>query len=135
MAINWSLYRKISKYGLFGVITAGIELGVFIAIEPFSHIYAASLISFLAGLVSSFLFNKFLVFKNTDRATKKEATQFIVLGLVNSQLSSLVTWILAAVVPNHIAKIISMVLIAAWNYLIMNFVIFRKKQTLERLDQ
>lgn len=123
--------KRIYRYGLFGVITAGLEFTTFILLDPLMHIYLSSMLSFLVGIAASFLFNKFMVFKNSNSIAKKEVLQFTFLGLVNSQLSSLVTWMLYAIVPSYAAKIISMVLIAVWNYLIMNFVIFRKQQTSE----
>ena len=73
------------------------------------------------------MFNKFVVFKNSKQVNKAEVGQFVVLGLVNSQLSSVMTWAMSLVIPNFVAKIISMGAIAAWNYLLMNFVIFKRK--------
>lgn len=119
--------QKIIKYGFFGVITAGIEFVVFLLLSPWTHIYVASTISFLVGLVVSFTFNKFIVFKNSNNVKKSEAVQFLVLGLANSQLSSVMTWAMSLVAPGFVAKIISMGAIAIWNYLLMNFVIFKKK--------
>lgn len=120
-------FRKLLKYGFFGATTAGIEFVVFLLLSPWAHIYVASTVSFLVGLVVSFIFNKFIVFKNSDDVKKSEAVQFLVLGLANSQLSSVMTWAMSLVVPGFVAKIISMGAIAIWNYLLMNFVIFKKK--------
>lgn len=119
--------RKIIRYGLFGAITAGIEFGVFLVLSPWMHIYVASTVSFLVGLVASFVFNKFVVFRNSKTVEKSEVLQFFTLGLVNSQLSSLMTWGLSFVLPGVVAKVFSMGAIVVWNYLLMNFVIFRKK--------
>lgn len=119
--------RKIIRYGLFGTITAGLEFSVFLVLSPWAHIYVASTVSFLVGLVASFIFNKFVVFRNSKTVERSEVLQFFALGLANSQLSSLMTWGLAFVLPGVVAKIISMGAIVVWNYLLMNFVIFRKK--------
>lgn len=119
--------RKIIRYGLFGTITAGLEFSVFLVLSPWAHIYVASTVSFLVGLVASFIFNKFVVFRNSKTVEKSEVLQFFTLGLVNSQLSSLMTWGLSFVLPGVVAKVFSMGAIVVWNYLLMNFVIFRKK--------
>lgn len=121
------VFYRVIKYGFFGVTTAGIEFVVFLLLSPWTHIYVASTISFLVGLVVSFTFNKFIVFKNSDIVKKSEAVQFLVLGLANSQLSSVMTWAMSLVVPGFVAKIINMGAIAIWNYLLMNFVIFKKR--------
>ena len=119
-------YEKIGKYGIFGVITAGLEFVIFMVLSMWIHIYAASALSFLVGLVTSFVFNKFVVFKNSKKVTRREVVQFFALGLVNSQLSSLITLVAVLVVPRSVAKIISMGTIATWNYVLMNFIIFKK---------
>ena len=118
--------KKIGKYGIFGVITAGLEFVIFMVLSMWMHIYAASALSFLAGLATSFVFNKFVVFKNSKKVTRREVVQFFALGLVNSQLSSLITLVAVLVVPRSVAKIISMGTIATWNYVLMNFIIFKK---------
>jgi putative flippase GtrA len=68
-----------------------------------------------------------VVFKNSKQVNKAEVGQFVVLGLINSQLSSVMTWSMSLIIPNFVAKIISMGAIAVWNYLLMNFVIFKRK--------
>ena len=90
------------------------------------HIYTASALSFLVGLVTSFVFNKFVVFKNSKKVALCEIVQFFALGLVNSQLSSFMTLIASMIMPKSVAKILSMGAIAAWNYVLMNFIIFKK---------
>ncbi len=118
---------KLIKYGFFGATTASLELVTFLLLNEFVHIYIASTVSFFVALIVSFLFNKFIVFKNSKNVTKAEVVQFVTLGLVNSQLSSLMTWGVSFVLPSPVAKIISMGAIAAWNYVLMNFVIFKRK--------
>lgn len=117
---------KLIKYVFFGITTAGLEFGAFLMLLPLTHIYIASTISFLVGLIASFVFNKFAVFKNSKRIHKIEILQFVALGLFNSQFSSLMTTGLTLVVPPVVAKAISIAFIAIWNFLIMNFVIFKK---------
>lgn len=120
--------EKVAKYVFFGAVTAGIEFGVFVALLSIVHIYVASTISFFAGLLASFLFNKFIVFRNSQNIKKSEVGLFLVLGVANSQLSSLLTLGASFVMPSLLAKIASMVMIALWNYLLMNFFIFRKHE-------
>lgn len=120
--------KKITNYGFFGVVSAGVEFMTFLALSSFLHLYVASFLSFLFGLTFSFYFNKFIVFKNSKKATGHEAVRFVVLGLVNSQLSSVITYGLSIFIPKVIAKIVTMAMIAGWNYIIMNVIIFKKKE-------
>lgn len=121
-----SLYKLI-KYGFFGATTAAIEFVAFLIFNELVHIYIASTISFVIGLVTSFLFNKFIVFKNSKKVSRAEVLQFASLGIINSQLSSVITWGLSLVITPLVSKIITMALIAVWNYVIMNLVIFKDK--------
>ena len=118
---------EVVKYIFFGATTAGIEFVVFLVLSPFVHIYVASVISFVVGLVTSFAFNKFIVFKNSKKVVRGEVVQFMTLGLVNSQLSSIMTWGVSFVLPSPAAKVISMGAIAVWNYILMKLVIFKKQ--------
>lgn len=134
MVANTEQVKRVARYGSLGLVTAGLELAAFVVLDIVMHIYAASVVSFFVGLITSFLFNKFLVFKNTKKVTQKEVAQFATLGLANSQLSAIITWSIAFITPGYTAKIISIVFIAIWNYLIMNFIIFRKQDVSELLD-
>ena len=117
--------RKVLVYLSLGLVTAGVEFVVFVLLEGVVNIYVASTVSFLVGLVVSFLFNKFLVFRNDKQIKLRESVQFLVLGLVNSQASSIITLALSLVVPGYVAKVTSMFFIAMWNYLVMNKIIFK----------
>lgn len=117
--------KKVLSYLAFGGVTAGIEFSVFWMLHLSFHIYIASTISFLVGLFASFIFNKFIVFRGLKTITKREVAQFAALGIVNSQLSSLLTTVGAFIFPGLAAKIISMLAIIVWNYIIMNKIIFK----------
>lgn len=125
MKINKDQYSRIIRYGIFGIVSAGIEFLSFLILNAHFSLYVASVGSFMMGLISSFLFNKYVVFRKSG-LTYREVVQFFVLGVTNSQISSLLTIFLAGFVSKTIAKILSIGLIAMWNYLIMNKIIFRK---------
>lgn len=128
MRFRAAINSKVIKYGIFGIASAAIEFCVFLLLVGFAYIYVASTVSFLAGLISSFIFNKFIVFKNSKKITAKETLQFFTLGAVNSQLSSVVTTSLSWLLPGYVAKVITMAVIAGWNYLIMGRLIFKSER-------
>jgi len=119
--------NKILRYIVCGGVSAGLEFLVFAALYQLTEIYISAFVSFLCGLVASYLLNKYIVFKKKG-TTGVEVTQFVILGLVNSQISSLMTIGLSFVVPAIVAKFISIVLIAVWNFIIMNTIIFKIKK-------
>lgn len=127
MAVRKINLDKAIKYIVFGGVTASLEFAIFLLLSPWTHIYVASTASFMVGLVASFIFNKFMVFKNSKDIDKSEVFQFATLGLVNSQLSSLMTWAISMILPGYVAKILSIGAIVVWNFLLMNFVIFKRK--------
>lgn len=121
-------YSRPIKFIGGGIISATVEFSSFYFLVDFFDLYIASVTSFLLGLVTSFLFNKFIVFKSnaSQRGFTKEVISFGVLGLVNSQLSGFLTISLASLFQEEfVAKIVTMMIIAAWNYIIMGKIIFK----------
>jgi len=119
-------YKRLIKYIIFGGTSALLELIFFLLLSRVLPVYAAAFVSFLIGLIASFFFNKVLVFKKAGGA-RSEAWKFLLLGLVNSQLSPLLTLLLSQVMDSSIAKVITMACIAVWNYLLMKYVIFKER--------
>lgn len=124
-------YRQPLTFLVCGGISALVELASFLALKGlFDSIYWPSLISFSLGLVASFLLNKYVVFGS--RAGRKkfasEVAMFIVLGIINSQISAWLTTGLVSLMGREVvAKIITMAFVATWNYLVMSRLIFRNK--------
>lgn len=119
-------HKKIVLFGICGAITASIEFVTFLVLQQFTDaIYIISVISFAVGLLSSYLLNKYIVFKKSEKSYA-EAGQFFALGLINSQISSITTLVLANFMDSVVAKALTIIAIAIWNYTIMNMIIFRK---------
>lgn len=130
--MHQSLFSQSWRYILFGLVTAGLEFSTFLFVGVWMHIYIASVVSFAVGLIASFLFNKFIVFKSSSAISKKEVLQFIGLGVLNSQLSAILTVAVSLFAPVFVAKSASIACIAAWNYVIMRMIIFRKSPLPEK---
>lgn len=121
---------RVIKYGFFGITTAALELASFLLLDQHVHIYIASTTSFFLGLIASFMFNKFFVFRNSRAISRVEVVRFAMLGIFNSQISSVITTGLFLLMPAVFAKAGTILFIAAWNYLIMSRIIFRAKGSL-----
>jgi putative flippase GtrA len=122
-------HKKQLKFIVCGGISALVELTVFIIISTITDVYLAAIESFFCGLITSFFLNRLVVFKSrtSKREAIKEAVRFLILGLVNSQLSSWLTVGLSLIINEMIAKVITMSIIAVWNYVAMERLIFPKK--------
>jgi putative flippase GtrA len=114
-------YKKIIKFLASGGTAAVMEFVVFFILEYFTGIntMAAQAASFCCGLIVSFILNKFWVFEFKANSTyKKGAAFFLTLGVSNLVITTLLMGILPMYIPSFAAKIILMVCVAVWNYLI-----------------
>lgn len=114
-----------------GGSAAAVEYTVFIGLHFFigdRFLIISQSISFLCGFAVSFILNKKWVFKS-DGDSKKELTKYAILALINLTLSDLL--MLLFVHKVHIvfwlAKFIIMALVAAWNYIIYQKIVFAKE--------
>jgi putative flippase GtrA len=105
----------VTEYGIFYLLTSGFDL----------YILLANTISFMGGLLVSFLLNRQWVFRSTN-SKRDEFIKYSVLAMVNLIISNGIIHILADTIGNNemIAKLITMIMIAAWNYLIFSRLIF-----------
>ena len=87
----------------------------------------ASGVSFCSGLAVSLLINKFWVFE--DKQSKwsfRQIAMFLGLGIFNLVFTSYVVKMMVALgVLGFLAKMIMMMSVAVWNYVIMKSVIFK----------
>ena len=107
------------EYCCFLILVAVLGVGVIIP----------NIISFLVGLVFAFLMHHFWTFKGEQaHAAHHQFAAYATLAFVNIFMT---TWIIASLVHGlhvlpFVAKLICMILVAVWNYLLLNKVIFRR---------
>jgi putative flippase GtrA len=88
-------------------------------------------VSFVLGIGSSFVLNKFWVFQARGRGSaKKQAVQVAMLGIINLGASTIVYATLTDGfgVQAIVAKVSVMALVALWNYLIFQRVVFHERK-------
>lgn len=122
----------LARFLVVGGGAAALELGLFqllvlAGLDP----VPANVLSFLVGLVTSFLGYRLWSFAGDH--TMPVAGQlgaYVTLALVNSVASSVILHLLvgAGLVP-WLAKVCCMGLVAAWNFTILHRVIFRRRPT------
>lgn len=127
MRWQFSDSKKIVKFLISGGSAAAVEYAFFILIILWgATAVVAQPVSFCAGLAVSFLLNKHWVFSSKG-SVKKEIPAFIALGLTNLVVTTGIVWIFTDylhILP-LIAKVIVMGMVACWNFIIFNKMIFR----------
>lgn len=118
------------RYLLSGVFCAGLEYSVFHLTHQllgFSLI-AANTIAYILAFVFNFLITKFLVFNAPQKSSARY--QFITYSLLVAFNYTLGTWLLVYLVeswqlPAGVSKILSMAIVAVWNFFIYKKVVYR----------
>lgn len=121
-------YKRIGKFLVSGLLAAAIEYATFlllIAAVSNIQLVVAQTLSFLMGLVVSFILNKRWVF-GSNRATSHALRDYLLLALTNLLLSNVLLILLGKFLPVVLAKVIVMACVATWNYAIFQKFIFRQ---------
>lgn len=119
--------KKVIRFLISGGSAAAAEYGIFITSVALLSmtVLVANTMSFLCGFVVSFLLNKNWVFKSNG-AVSKQLLLYAVLAAVNLLLSNIAIWLLIQMgLIDMVAKIITMVAIATWNYIFFSKYIFK----------
>lgn len=123
--------HKIAKFIFSGATAAGAEYLAFLTLlSTFGSgkLVLAQIISFCIGLTISFFLNRTWVFESQAKASQ-ELIKYVCLALLNVILGGLFIHVLASYIgiAPWLAKIIVMLCVATWNYLIFSKIIFIKK--------
>lgn len=136
---NYSkLVKQVVFFGVVGVVTLGIDVGVtavcfYLLGAP---AFLASAIGFLSGFFFNFPMNRKRVFRHSsnDRfGLKAQVVLYAALSVFNLIATSAIVQLLVEMgLAIQCAKISVTVLIAVWNFCIFKFFIFSKKQIEDR---
>lgn len=122
---------KVGKFLISGGSAALVEYIVFIILSlQFGMVlWVANVLSFIAGLITSFLLNRNWVFKSRGD-TKKKFLKYLMLAFINLCLSTLLLSLLVQMLhaPSLFAKVFVMGVIATWNFFIFSKLIFTEKE-------
>jgi len=125
--------RNISKksyirYLFSGGIAFVAEYSVFSLMVLLSvDVVAANTTSFITGLIVSFALNKKVVFISNGR-THSQAVKYVIIALINLVISNIVIhfFVIYFDANPFLMKIITIGLIACWNYVLFSKVVFKK---------
>lgn len=125
-------------YLIAGGIAFVVEYTSFLALLLWLDValVPSNILSFIMGLATSFVLNKIWVFGKVKqiRTTSSQAILYSVLALANLCLTStLITLLVSLGVIPEIAKVVLMLSVAVWNYIIFKRVIFSHKASRDKL--
>jgi putative flippase GtrA len=113
------------RFGTVGAITTLLDIALFAtltggAIPP----APANLVSYSCGIVLSYALNRSWTFR--VRHSHAQALRFLAATLAGLLLSTALVAALATILPPPVAKLLSVPLVFAWNYLTVRFWAFRR---------
>lgn len=129
--MRFAKYTKVFKFLMSGGLAAGTEYLTFFVLHELGVVLLlANAMSFMGGLVVSFLLNKHWVFSHKGAASRQFG-MYVTLAVINLLISSGIIYVLVhtAQLSPLVAKLGVMALIASWNYIIFRNVIFKKTMT------
>lgn len=122
------LIKEIFLYGIFGLFSASMDTLSFMLLSKIGlSLLVANFISVNIGIAISFFLNTFLNFKKNTKLCQR-AIKFFGVGYIGLALSTFILWIGVTVIQQQeiFVKIISVVIVAAVQYLLNKFITYRK---------
>ena len=130
-------YSQIIRYLAVGATAFAVESGSFIILisltktDSEAKLILFQTISFSAGLIISFLGSRYITFKakknNYKSALNKQALAFVGLGMFNLITTNvlIISLVYSLSLDEFVAKVIVMLAVVCWNFVIMKKIIFR----------
>lgn len=127
-------FRNLILYGIFGSISAGLDFAIYTLLVQVAGVQylVANCISVLAGITTSFLLNRNFNFKIKDK-TPQRFSIFLVVGLCGLLLSNLILYLCIDQFHMHkiVSKILSIVLVVFFQFILNKYVTFKPTKTHE----
>ena len=134
MNINLQTYNKFRNfilYGIIGCFTASLDFVVFSLLTGACNIHyiISNCLSVLVGISTSFFLNSQYNFKVKDNQVRRFSI-FLFIGLCGLCLSNVILWICIEVVGLNeiISKILSIILVVFFQFILNKYVTFKTKR-------
>ena len=134
--LNKNTLPKLIRYGLVGVSTWLIDLGLFVLLKNPLNIIAANTIGIIAGIVFGFYTHKYWTFKNKG-AQRSQFVKFASLAIANIVLGNLLIslFVYYLILDSVLSKILVIIILSVESFLIINSIIFNnpRQETTEKI--
>ena len=123
--------QNISRFALVGLLNTCLDFALFnVFYYGLSiNLLIANTLSYGTGIINSFFLNKYWTFSGSeDRRKYSHSVQFLLflgLNLIALLISNGVVWWSALYIPAIWAKVLAIIVVFAWNYLMSRNVVFK----------
>lgn len=132
-----ALTFQVMRYGTSGVIAALSDYGVFVLLNLVGvPLFFATAASLIMGLIVGFIFNKEWAFKAQPNVPERNLMwQFLLYAALVAFNTIFAYWFISTTrqtlgISMYLAKILSMLIIVLWNFLIYKKIIFGARRSL-----
>lgn len=127
---NKKVIKEMFLYGVIGVMSAGIDFGIFAFLKSFyvTNVFIANFISINMGMIFSFFMNTFFNFKMTDKLLKR-AIKFFAVAYFGMVLSMIILFLGNKVLKfdSLVVKMVSIVIVAMVQFVLNKITTFKDK--------
>lgn len=117
--------RTLGRFAVVGATTTGLDFVLFSALIAMALVPAlANLLSYSCGIVVSYVLNRSWTFRAAH--SHVQALKFVASTLAGLLISTFLVATLSTLVPPLAAKVVSVPVVFAWNYLSARLWVFRK---------
>lgn len=124
-------FRNLILYGIIGCCSSGLDFLLYtLFVSVFGwHYILSNCISVLAGITTSFTLNRNFNFKVKDK-TRKRFAIFLTVGLCGMMLSNLILYVCISMMSLNkiISKLLSIVLVVFFQFLVNKYVTFKPSE-------
>lgn len=112
------------RFALVGAVTTTLDFALFTAlVAAGSAPVSANILSYSCGILVSYLLNRSWTFR--AGRSHVQALKFVLSTLTGLLISTCLVAVLASLIPPALAKILSVPVVFAWNYLVARLWVFR----------
>lgn len=112
--------HSIFRFAVVGCLNTAIDIGLFLLLVRMfpGHTAVSNVISYSAGLLNSFILNKFWTFAETSRhgPAGRQFVLFVLFNLVGLAISTGLVVALTGVTGPALAKVLSVPIVFVWGY-------------------
>lgn len=121
--------RQFIKFSIVGVSNTALDIGL-LNLLIFWHwpVLLANTVAFILAAINSFFWNKYWTFEDTTGKWQLQLPFYITIAAVGLGLSNTMVYVLSIIFhwDVNVVKVLSIGVIALWNFLAPKFLIFKK---------
>ena len=115
-----AIFRRSARFAVVGALNTTVDIGVFWLLAVFLDwpILLANTCSYSAGVVNSFVWNKYWTFGDVNREDKiiRQFPMFAVFNVIGLCISNILVAVFVTFLPPIGAKMLAVAGTVAWNY-------------------